>query len=578
MRPFKISTVKSLLLAGVGEVAMHSAFGMCATTALTGLGLSVYAAVPAAIVIWNVGERHAVNGLRHASNALGHGLGLATGKAVDGVQDGFRAFRMMLAGQGNAPGALPDRAQVPLVHGGNPEVLGAALRDAGGQARPVMVDTLLTEDGYKAFMASAKATRIPVIDLDSLDEQKAARSQRGYTSAAHAVGDLTKRTEKGPLSPDDVAQILQRTASSEIAPDQKRAIYGVLDAELIEARAEIGAAREARNLYSAKADEAVQEMDNASLQRLQDNEGVREAFEGMGLVREPDRFFQALQRNVAQEGVEATLNKLRDNPAQFTGDVAPQGTTPRPGWLTGFKGEPDLGPAIARDGAGLAREPEVLAGLRIYVENVGAVKESAAAVLALRERQQALEAALAEREAALETVETRIKRETALLDPQTQRQILRDSLQAILQSRQSEEPKLVQTGMNTAHAEEREADVRTMHEVRDGVAAIERGEAPADLRAHTQSAIVVQSFNALTTQAVGRFYEANPEQDPNGTMAKAGRAAQKQLGIDPEADRLGDAIALDGFGARDDGDEPKKGRSIRTRSRRAKTTDHGIGA
>ena len=578
MRPLKISTVKSLLLAGVGEVAMQSAFGMCATTALTGLGVSVYAAVPAAIVIWSVGERHAVNGLRQASNALGHGLGLATGKAVEGAQNGFRAFRLMLAGQGNTPGALPDRHQVPLVHAGNPEVLGAALRDAGGKTRPVMFDTLLSEDGYRAFMASAKATRIPVIDLDSLDEQKAVRAQRAYTSAAHAIGDLTKRTEKGPLGPDAVATILQRTASSEIAPNHKRAIYGVLDAELIEARTELGAARETRKLYSTKADEAVQEMDNASLQRLQDNEGIRESFETMGLVREPDRFFQALQRNVAREGVEATLNKLRDDPAQFTGDVAPQGATPRPGWLAGLKAEPEAGPAIARDGAGLAQEPEVLAGLKIYVENVGAVKESAAAVLALRERQQALEASLAEREAALETVETRIKRETALLDPQTQRQILRDSLQAILQSRQTEEPKLVQTGMNTAHAEEREADVRTMHEVRDGVAAIERGEAPADLRAHTQNTIVVQSFHALSAQAVGRFYEAHPEQDPTGTMAKAGRDARKQLGIDPEADRLGDAVALDGFGVAEDGDAPKKGRSIQTRSRRAKTTDHGIGA
>lgn len=574
MRPLRIRPVRMMLFAGVSEAVMYGAMGVSITTGLTGLGLSWMAAAPAAIVTWNVAARVAQKGSQAGINAIGYGIGYGAGKAWEGAQSGLRAMRVLVRGHGNEPGVLPDRAAVPLVHAGNAEALGTAIQTAAAGRRPVMIDTIFTEEGYQAFMESAKRTKIPVIDLDGLDESRAARTRQNYTDVAEPIAEIMRRTEQGPLTVSDVTEIIDRTAGSDISAEHKQAIYTALDAELLEERSSLEAAKATRLLNSTKADQAIREMDDASLQRLRDNADIATALEEMGLVREPDRYFQALQRGVEREGVEATLNKLRENPAQFIENLPPQGTTARPGWLSGA-GQASPSPAD-NDGAELVKEPEMLKGLVAYVENIGAIKDSTAAVIALRERQQALEAALAERTAAIETVEVRIKRETALLDPQTQRQILREGLEAIVKSRETAQPELVQAGMTTAHAEEREADVRTMHEVSDSLNAVQSGGHVADVRAHTQSEIVLRGFESMATQAVGRFYEAHPEKDPDGVMSRAGREAAGSPGLDADAHRLGDILVLEGFGRDDDAPSESRGRNIRTRTRRAKSSDQGV--
>jgi hypothetical protein len=197
------------------------------------------------------------------------------------------------------------------------------------------------------------------------------------------------------------------------------------------------------------------------------------------------------------------------------------------------------------------------------------VKDNAAAVIALRTRQMELEAALAERAAALETVENQIRRETALLDPQTQRQILRDSLQTILDSKKTAEPELVRAGMTTAHAEEREADVAAGHQIQDAATAVAHGESVAGVTALTQSEIVIRGFESLSTQAIGRFYEAHPEKDPIAPQHNASERSK----TDEDLSKLGDVMIVEGFPPPEDA---APGRSIRTRTRRPKAQQGGM--
>ncbi len=327
MRPIKVSTLKMVLLAGAGELALATAFGGSVTTGLMSLGMHWAAAVPAAVVAWNAGERLGLHAARSASVAVGYGLGKAAALFGTAVDTGMRGVRMMLAGDGNLPGARPDSRSVGLAHEGNLGPLAEAAQRAVSGPRPVMVDTLLSPEGYEAFMKSAQKARIPVIDLDSYEERKAARLQKPYDSIAHAVGDLTSRTEKNPLKVEDAERILQRTASSRIAGDHKKALYELLYAELLESREALARDREERTVNVAKATQAVEEIDRIVIEKLRGNAELREVVETLGVIEEPDRFFQALQRSVAQDGVDSTLKRIETDPDGFDGVGRSQGTT-----------------------------------------------------------------------------------------------------------------------------------------------------------------------------------------------------------------------------------------------------------
>lgn len=505
---------------------------------------------------------------------LGHSVGMGVANATSKIGEGIKALRLMIGGPNNEPGALPIKKNIPLIHGGNAEEAAAILAGAATSKRPVLMDALFTEAGYKEFLEGAKLKAIRVVDTDSLEEKNAIRKARPFGDVTEAIGAIAKVTDRNPMTVEQAQKIIERTASSDIAIDHKRAIYETISAELIEERANIETARELRSKNSEKSDTAIQELDNSSLERLRENVKIEEALRELQYVKNEDVFLRNIQRNVAVEGIENTIHKISDNPTQFVEQSDSRGTT------IGAGPEAD---ELRETGAVMKADVEFMAVLKEYVENIGVVKSNADSVLDLRNRQALLDETLRERENAMETVEKQIKRETALLDPQAQREILRDSLNAILTSRQTQEPELVKVGLVTAHAEEREEEVRVGHDISNKLHDVSDGRDPADAIGRTSSQAVIQGFDQMTTRAVARLYESYPEKDPTRShQVRAESIAEEatprknpgKILIDEEARKMGGVLGMEGFAAEtEDSAKPGGGRNIRTRSRQARTSN-----
>lgn len=564
--------LKSLAVAGVAEIGLKAMTGNTLTGLLmSSTGLNPLLAFGTSVFVWGVGMTAGKKMAERGLSQLGAALGTAAAHGYHHAGNGLKAVRMMIFRPGSAgrePVALDG-----IGPGLTSEKVDAAHQLAASQRRPIVVEAIMTQEGWTAFVDRAKASQIRVVDLDGIDESKARKAGAPFESLEQAAAEIERARGTRGISVDDAHTITQRTSESSLDAESKRLLYKVLGNELEFARTEIKEARAIRDDHGQKAELAVCERNRASLDRLRENHQIEQVLKDTALFHDDERIIQNLQRSVAQHGIEETLRLIDADPeSKLSADPdAERGTTR------------EAGRTVADV---LSGEPEVAGMLRDYVTNVGSIRRNASEIVEVRERQAALDAQMVAREEALATVERRIEQDARLLDPLIQRQILTDSLKAVMNARETTVNALAQEGTRTGEAE---------------IQAVENETASG----HTGAEQLALAFSHLKTVAMGRFSEAHPgpvaqtveaiasvargsgstrEQDdkpqaggasahpgsPQGSepeqARKTGRAASLRNVVSVENDALGEILRIDNFG----GAETQRagGRDIKTRSRR----------
>jgi hypothetical protein len=542
-------------------------------TSVTGLlmsttGLSAIPAAGVAIFVWGVGMTAGTQAARRGLATLGAGLGIGAAHAHEHAGQGLKAVKMFIADRMNF-GRSPIR-HTEIAPSGAGTNLDHVMTDSRNQGRPVIVETLMSVDGWREFMQRAKEQQIRVVDLDSLDETRASRSARPFEDPAKAMAEIHKARSSSAIEPKIAEKIVDRIARSDFGIEAKAVLYKAVSNEMALTAAEIGESRAVRDGNARRAEVAINERDAASIGRLRENGEIEALLKESAWFQNGDRVVQVLQRSVNQIGVEKTLELLDSDPAlQLRDDAQGQeGTTSASG-----RSVADL----------LSGEPEMTAMMRDYVSNLGAVRRNADEILTLRDRQAALETHMLAQEEALARVERKIARETALLDPMMQRQVLADSLKAVTEARETGVAQLEKKGVQTGEAE---------------IAAVEQATAGG----HSGAEQIALAFSHMATRIDARFSEAHPgpaqavvravidpavaatRVTPEGSRPtlddppsredttersaanRPARATLKGL-VAAESEDL-DAIVVKGFGGAPDQAQRSGGRDIRNRTRR----------
>ncbi len=468
------------LLAGSAILTVLAEFGMKSMTGTTVTGMLMSStgmgALPAmglSVMVWGIGMTAANQVARRGLSVLGSGLGVAAAHAREGAGTGLKAVRMFIADKANFsrdPVRHTDLTQT------NPTNLAAVVATAREQNRPILIDSLMTQDGWRDFMEATKAKQIRVVDLDSLDETKGSQTARAFPDPVRAMAEIQKSRTSAPIEPLEAEKILDRIVRSEFDSEDKKLLYKALSNESKFASERIAEARTVRDANALKAELAITDRDTASLGRLKENSEIEAILKDSKIFRDDDRIVQILQRSVHEVGVGRTLELLESDPG------------------TRLQDEPVESGGVTRQGPSVAdlltSEPEMGRAMRDYVTNIGAVRRNADEIVALKSRQAALEAHMLAQEEALARVERRIEREVQLLDPMTQRQVLADSLKAVTEARESNVNTLTERGVKTGESE---------------IAAVEGASADG----HGGAEQIALAFSHIATRVDARFSEAH---------------------------------------------------------------------
>ncbi|MPR05643.1 hypothetical protein [Microvirga tunisiensis] len=351
-------------------------------------------------------------------------IGTSIGRTVKGI----RAVTCMIAGPGVREGTMPERGERPIYSSKNAQDFEKLMAKAmTSQEKPVTADLIFSEDGYKAFVSRAREAGLNVIELDLGDSASKRRdAMPAFQNGHEAVAKISQIiAEEGHLAPDRAESTIDRIIKSDFDTELKKALFEVIDADLIEARRRLEEEKDETDRKTGLIDRACEEREIRSRTLIQDNAEIAQALREIGFLRQPDQFLSNLEMSAQRIGSEQTLDNLTKRPALFG----------QPNRQPGFLETSEQ--ATSRDNIAIINSGQAFQLLTRYAQNLKTVSELAVEAQQLQSKKDELLETVAQRQDAVANVETKLQRESALLVPETRKAVLRDSLDVLLKAREN---------------------------------------------------------------------------------------------------------------------------------------------
>jgi hypothetical protein len=381
-----------------------------------------------AALVWGVTgmhmAKHAPRLLTLASSGV-NTAARAAGRAVGALQNGTRIFSLLLAP--NKTNATLPPAHRSIASSRHPQPLTTASQTvAAGQ--PALVTVISSESEYRDFVASMRSKGVPVIDLDTAAAQQKRDAKVPFTHSAEALAEITRLSDqKGRITPDEADDLLDRLAKSKtLNPDNRRDLLGYLATHMVTYERETESERDLLESARGNTDIAVRQIDANITERLKNNDQIARAIHEAGVISDVDDVLNRVRQSIELVGFDKTLELVKTDPARF-------GEIDRP------RGFLERGNSIALDNQYLKKHTDSVEKISVYVENLRANStdaEQARSLRELRDRQSELDTRVNDRDRALDRIKKRIEREALWIDPDTKREILKESLEKLLHSRE----------------------------------------------------------------------------------------------------------------------------------------------
>lgn len=392
-------------------------------------GLTATFGFAGAALIWaTAGTMLSKNSPRLLSLAGGGANSLAhtAGRAVGSIQNGLRIFTLLMAGDRTR--STIEQSPRRLAHKDNVEPLKDASR-AAAKGSSTLVTVITTEEEYAAFKAGLSTKGLPVIDLDGEAAQKRRDAKQGFEHSSEALAEITRISDQnGRITPDEADDLLDRLGKSQsLNADNRRDLLAYLAAQMVPYERETSWEKDRLAELRAQTDPIIRQIDANIVERLKGNDELARALHDSNIVSDVDETLDRVRRSIETVGFDKTLELVRTDPARF-------GEVDRP---RGFLENPSRSHAL--DNQLLRKQTDVVETLNAYVVNLkanSADAEQARSLRELRDRQSELDEKVNERDRSLERVKKRIERETLWIEPDVRRQIMRESLEELIHTRE----------------------------------------------------------------------------------------------------------------------------------------------
>lgn len=392
-------------------------------------GIPVTAGFAASAVVWALAGTMLANNsprLLSLTNSSVNTAARAAGRAVGGLQSGLRIFSLLMAGDKAKANLPPNQRSIASRNHIDPLRKASQVAAAGNTA---LVSVISTDSEYRDFVASIRSKGVPVIDLDTEAAQRKRDAKLPFAHSAEALGEITRLADQnGRITPDEADDILDRMRKSKtLDPENRRDLLSYLATQMVTYERETADDRELLETARANTEPAILQIDANITERLKNNDQISRALHDAAIISDVDEVLGRVRQSIELVGFDKTLELVRTDPARFGEIDRPRGIFERPG------------SSIALDNQYLKKHTDSVEKISAYVENLksnSADAEQARNLRELRDRQSELDARVNERDRALERIKKRIERETLWIEPDTRREILRDSLEKMLHSRE----------------------------------------------------------------------------------------------------------------------------------------------
>lgn len=370
------------------------------------------------------------------ANSLAH----SAGRTVGGLQSGLRIFSLLMAG--DRTNSSIDAAPRRIAFRDNLEPVKAASKQAAAGGT-TLVNIITTEEEYASFKNTMRTRGLPVIDLDGEAAQKRRMEKAAFEHSSEALGEITRLADQNQrITPDEADDVLDRLAKSQsLNPDNRRDLLAYLATQLVTFERETASERDRLDTMRAQSEPFLRQIDTNMVERLKSNDALARTLHEAQIVSDVDETLDRVRRSIETVGFDKTLELVRDDPARF-------GEVDRP---RGFLENPARSHAL--NNQYLRKQTEVVDTLTAYVSNLkqnSGDAEQARALRELRDRQSELDEKVSERDRSLERVKKRIERETLWIEPDVKRQILKETLETLIHTREPSIKKAEEVAVSSA--------------------------------------------------------------------------------------------------------------------------------
>lgn len=392
-------------------------------------GLTATFGFAGAALVWAVGgsmlTKSAPRLLSLAStgaNSIAH----SAGRTVGGLQSGLRIFSLLMAGDRSKSSI--DSGPRRIAYRENLEPMKAASK-AAAAGGTTLVNIITSEEEYASFKNTMRTRGLPVIDLDGEAAQKRRMEKAAFEHSSEALGEITRLADQNQrITPEEADDVLDRLAKSQsLNPDNRRDLLAYLSTQLVTYERETASERDRLETMRAQSEPVIRQIDANMVERLKSNDALARTLHEAQIVSDVDETLDRVRRTIEAVGFDKTLELVRDDPARF-------GEIDRPrGFLE------NSARSHALDNQYLRKQTEVVETLSAYVSNLkqnSGEAEQARALRELRDRQSELDERVSERDRSLERVKKRIERETLWIEPDVRRQILKETLENLIHTRE----------------------------------------------------------------------------------------------------------------------------------------------
>ncbi|PZR95220.1 MAG: hypothetical protein DI537_05390 [Stutzerimonas stutzeri] len=409
-------------------------------------GLTTSFGFAGAALVWAVGGTM----MRRSSPRL---LSLATtgatsiahtaGRTVGGLQRSMRIFSLLLAGDRSVSKIDSTPRRIAFKNNLGPA---EAASKAAATGATSLVNIITTEEEYAAFKNGMSSKGLPIYDLDGAEAERRRNAKVGFEHSAEALAEITRIADQNErVTPEEAEDILDRLAKSpSLNHENRRDLLAYLAAQLVTYERETALERDRLDALRGQAEGFIRQIDTNIVERLKSNDALSRALHDAHIVSDVHETLERVRRSIETVGFDKTIELVRDDPARF-------GEVDRPRRFLEHASK-----SHALDNQYLRKQAEFVDGLQAYVANLKANSNEAEQARGLRElhaRQSELDARVNERDRSLNQVKQRIERETLWIEPDVRRQILRESLETLLHTR---EPN-IKTAEKVAVAEAKDA-------------------------------------------------------------------------------------------------------------------------
>jgi hypothetical protein len=398
-----------------------------AITASTGLTASFGFA--GAALVWAVGgtmlAKSAPRLLSLAAsgaNSIAH----SAGRTAGGLQSGLRIFSLLLVGDRAKSTITPGPRRIAFRENLDPAKAASKVAATGGTS---LVNIITSEEEYASFKNTMRARGLPVIDLDGDAAQKRRTEKAPFEHSSEALAEITRIADQNMrVTPEDADDILDRLAKSQtLNHENRKDLLAYLATQLVPFERDTASERDRLETLRAQTEPFIRQIDTNMVERLKSNDTLARALHDAQIVSDVDETLDRVRRSIEIVGFDKTLELVREDPARF-------GEIDRP---RGFMESASRSHAL--DNQHLRKTTEFVETLTGYVTNLkdnSAEAEQARTLRELRDRQSELDEKVNDRDRSLERVKRRIERETLWIEPDVRRQILKETLETMLHTRE----------------------------------------------------------------------------------------------------------------------------------------------